>query len=264
MTTASHPAGQPVPQTPAADVLAELTAVLAGMTGTDAHLVDPGLPFPLLGLDSLRGVEFLGALGARYGTRIEAGALGEHPTPAALSRHIAARLGAPDGPAPSPSASPSPAPAPVRARIPRDEPVLTALRTQLARILRCAPGDLDDRAPFTVLGLDSILAAEFVEGINRTWGLKEQAALLYDHPDLAAMATHLTERLGVPAPAPKTAGSVPAPAPAAGSVAASAPARAGAAAPAAPPLDLDALLDAVRDDVLGIDEAAALLAARTA
>ncbi|MET9963669.1 acyl carrier protein [Streptomyces sp. NPDC006326] len=260
MTTASHPAGQPVPQTPAADVLAELTAVLAGMTGTDAHLVDPGLPFPLLGLDSLRGVEFLGALGARYGTRIEAGALGEHPTPAALAGHIAARLGAADGPAreasrsASPSASPSPAPAPVRALAPRDDSVLTALRTQLARILRCAPGELDDRAPFTVLGLDSILAAEFVEGINRTWGLKEQAALLYEHPDLAAMAAHLSARLGTPAPAP---------APAAGFPAVSVPAQA-AAGPAAPPLDLDALLDAVRDDVLGIDEAAALLASRTA
>jgi acyl carrier protein len=225
MTTASHPAGLATSRIPAADVLADLTAVLAGVMGVDAQALDAERPFPLLGLDSLPGVEFLGALGARYGITLGQSTLLDHPTPAALARHVAALLGAP-GEVPSAPARP------LGGGASPDTEVLEALRTQLATILRCAPSELDDRAPFTMLGLDSILAAEFVAGINRTWGLAEQAAVLYDHPDLAAMAAWVTDR------------------------------RTGT--PAAAGLDLNALLDAVRDDVLSVDEAAALLAARSA
>ncbi|MET9697388.1 acyl carrier protein [Streptomyces sp. NPDC006529] len=241
MTTAPH--------TPAADVLAELTAVLAGMTGAEVHAVDAERPFGFLGVDSLLGTQFLGALGARYGIRLAAEALYEHRTPAALARHIAGLLHAPAAPAP---AAPMTAWAPLRpvrrpaaVAVTADPAALTGvLRDQLARILRCAPEDIDPGTPFTMLGLDSILAAEFVAGINRTWDLTEQTALLYEHPDLAAMAAYVTSRVsGTPAPAPAPAAPVP-------------PAAQG------PGLDLEALLDAVRDDVLSIDEAAALLAAR--
>ncbi|MER5732902.1 acyl carrier protein [Streptomyces sp. NPDC002138] len=241
MTTAPH--------TPAADVLAELTAVLAGMTGVEVHSVDAARPFTFLGVDSLLGAQFLGALGARYGIRLPADAVYEHPTPAALARHIAGRLHAPSAPAPS---VPMTAWAPLR---PVRDPAVVAvaadpagltevLRGQLAHILRCAPEDIDPGTPFTMLGLDSILAAEFVAGINQTWDLTEQTALLYEHPDLAAMAAYVTARVaGTPAVSPAPAPPAP-------------PAAQG------PGLDLEALLDAVRDDVLSIDEAAALLAAR--
>lgn len=121
-------------------------------------------------------------------------------------------------------------------------------------------------APFAALGLDSILAAEFLAGINRTYGLSEQADLLYDQPDLGAMAAYVSARAAhrthrTPAPGrPGAAFAVPAgqpgPSPAA-------PAPDGAPVTPAAGVDLDALLDAVRDEVLSIDEAAALLAARS-
>ncbi|MDJ0384717.1 acyl carrier protein [Streptomyces sp. G-G2] len=249
MTTAPH--------TPAADVLAELTAVLAGMTGVEVHVVDAERPFTFMGLDSLLGAQFLGALGARYGIRLPADALYEHPTPAALARHLASRLHAPSAPAPAASAAAPmtswsplrPVRHPAAVTVAADHgDLVTALRAQLARILRCAPEDIDPGTPFTSMGLDSILAAEFVAGINQTWDLTEQTALLYEHPDLAAMAAYITGRVtGAPAAAP-----APTPPPAA-------PVR---PVTQGPGLDLEALLDAVRDDVLSIDEAAALLAAR--
>ncbi|MFI5987214.1 phosphopantetheine-binding protein [Streptomyces sp. NPDC051555] len=242
MTTAPH--------TPAADVLAELTAVLAGMTGVEVHAVDAERPFTFLGIDSLLGAQFLSALGARYGIGLPSDALYEYRTPAALARHIAGRLHAPSAPAPSaPMTSWSPL-RPVRrpaaVAVAADPVGLTeVLRGQLAQILRCAPSDIDAGTPFTMLGLDSILAAEFIAGINQTWDLTEQTALLYEHPDLAAMAAYVTARVtGTPTPSPSSP-STPAPPTAQG-----------------PGLDLEALLDAVRDDVLSIDEAAALLAAR--
>ncbi|MFG2422882.1 phosphopantetheine-binding protein [Streptomyces sp. NPDC048448] len=282
MTSAPHP--HTASPTPAADVLAELTAVLAGMMRVEPQTLDTQESFRLLGLDSMLSLEFVAALNARYGTQVAATALYDHPTPAALARHVAAELAAP-GPPPRPT--PTPVPAPVRGAgawpVAGPDTVTDTLRTQLAGILHCAAQDIDVSAPFAALGLDSILAAEFLAGINRTYGLSEQTDLLYDHPDLAAMAAHVTAqvtdtRTTGPAPAPAPApGPVPAPAPAPAPgpvpVAESVPAAAAGRADAAPrparptravEIDLNALLDAVRDEVLSIDEAAALLAARSA
>ncbi|MFD8425942.1 phosphopantetheine-binding protein [Streptomyces sp. NPDC059668] len=289
MTSAPHP--HTASPTPAADVLAELTAVLAGMMRVEPQSLDTQESFRLLGLDSMLSVEFVAALNARYGTQIAATALYDHPTPSALARHVAAELAAPaplprpapvprhgDGqPVPATAWAPAPSPAPVAVRgtgpwpVAGPESVTDTLRTQLAGILHCAAQDIDVSAPFAALGLDSILAAEFLAGINRTYGLSEQTDLLYDHPDLAAMAAHVTAQVTdtrttgpAPAPAP-TSGPGPGPVP----VVVPAAGRADTAPrPGHPPrsveIDLNALLDAVRDEVLSIDEAAALLAARSA
>lgn len=300
MTSAPHP--HRASPTPAADVLAELTAVLAGMMRVEPQTLGTEDSFRLLGLDSMLSAEFVAALNARYGTRIAATALYEHPTPAALARHVAAELAAP-GPLPRPvpaprhgDGQPTPTPAPTPAPVVRGagpwpvagpDTVTDTLRTQLAGILHCGVQDIDVSAPFAALGLDSILAAEFLAGINRTYGLSEQTDLLYDHPDLAAMAAHVTAQVtdarttgpapasaADPAPAPVSASPAPvsassAPVFAAEPVPAAAGGRADVAPrPAHPPrsveIDLNALLDAVRDEVLSIDEAAALLAARSA
>ncbi|MFD9285540.1 phosphopantetheine-binding protein [Streptomyces mirabilis] len=278
------PAASP---TPVADVLAELTAVLAGMMRIEPQTLDAQEPFRLLGLDSMLSVEFVAALNARYGTRIAATALYEHPTPQALARHVAAELGTPRPATPTPTATATDTPtdtptdtdtatateADVSAAVDTDvaevavAAVTDTLREQLAGILHCGPGDIDVSAPFAALGLDSILAAEFLAGINRTYGLSEQADLLYDQPDLGAMAAYVSARAAhrthrAHAPGRRGAASaVPAgqagPSPAG-------PAPGGAQVLPAPGVDLDALLDAVRDEVLSIDEAAALLAARSA
>lgn len=261
------PAASP---TPVADVLAELTAVLAGMMRIEPQTLDAQEPFRLLGLDSMLSVEFVAALNARYGTRIAATALYEHPTPQALARHVAAELGTPRPATPTPTPTDTEADVDAAtAAVDADvadvavEAVTDTLREQLAGILHCGPGEIDVSAPFAALGLDSILAAEFLAGINRTYGLSEQADLLYDQPDLGAMAAYVSARAAHRTPAPGRPGAAiavpagqPGPSPAA-------PAPGGA--PVAPAgVDLDALLDAVRDEVLSIDEAAALLAARSA
>lgn len=88
--------------------------------------------------------------------------------------------------------------------------------------------------------MDSILAAEFVAAINDTYGLTERPVTLYDHPDLATMAAHIASTAGAVRPAP-------------------APAR-----PALTTGEVNALLDAVRADMLTVDEATALLASRPA
>lgn len=238
-----------LPQTPVADVLAELTAILAGFVHVEAHTVDAGQTFTALGMDSLLNAQFLAMVNARYAISVPADALYRYPTPQDLAAHVAERLGA----APEPHA-PEPAAQPVTQAVARPLPeavsgagVPETLRGQLARILGCAPGDIDATAPFTVLGLDSILAAQFVEGINRTWGLAEQSALFYEYPDLASLTAHIQERAAAGGGEPAL--------------------PAGAPAPLAAPrttAEIEALLDAVRDDLIGIDQAAGLLDTRTA
>jgi acyl carrier protein len=269
------PAASP---TPVADVLAELTAVLAGMMRIEPQTLDAQEPFRLLGLDSMLSVEFVAALNARYGTRIAATALYEHPTPQALARHVAAELGTPRPATPTPTPTDTDTATATEADVATAtatavdtdvaevavEAVTGTLREQLAGILHCGPGDIDVSAPFAALGLDSILAAEFLAGINRTYGLSEQADLLYDQPDLGAMAAYVSARAAHHTPAPGRFGAAFAvPAGQAGPSPAG-PAPGGAQVLPAAGVDLDALLDAVRDEVLSIDEAAALLAARSA
>ncbi|MGW1762353.1 phosphopantetheine-binding protein [Streptomyces mirabilis] len=268
MTSVPQPPA--APPTPVADVLAELTAVLAGMMRVEPQTLDAQEPFRLLGLDSMLSVEFVAALNARYGTRIAATALYEHPTPQALARHVAAELGTPRPATPTPTDVEADADADADAADVGVEAVTDTLREQLAGILHCGPGDIDVSAPFAALGLDSILAAEFLAGINRTYGLSEQADLLYDQPDLGAMAAYVSARAAHRAhrahrtPAPGRRGAASAvPAGQAGPFPAG-PAPGGAQGSPAAGVDLDALLDAVRDEVLSIDEAAALLAARSA
>lgn len=246
--TSEPPTGTP----PGAGLLSELTTVLAGILGVKAEAIDAEQPFQLLGLDSMLTVEFVATVNARYGTRVRAGAVYDHPTPAGFVRHLAAELGV-LGPAPAAAAAPAlvhgaaAGSAPAVGSVPAvgfaPAPVVDVLRAQLAAILACEPWDIDADSAFNLLGLDSVLGAEFVAGINRTYGLDERAVCLYDHPSLNAMAAHITSR---------TAGTVaPGPVP-------------GAAGQGAGPLDLEALLDAVRDDRLSVDEATVFLAAHAA
>ncbi|WP_369780479.1 phosphopantetheine-binding protein [Streptomyces sp. R33] len=278
----------------AADVLTDLIGVLGDVLRVKSEKIDPEQTFQSMGLDSLLVVEFVAVVNARYGLRVLATDLYDFPTPASFAREVArAASSAAAAPVSAPVAHAMAAAAPVAAAVPaaavpapatgleRQVPAAAAatriaevLREQLAGILCCDPWDIDTTAAFNVLGVDSIVGAEFIAVVNRTFGLQERSVLLYEHPNLAAMAAYIAARTGAAAqdfaPAPAAPGSpvpqAPEPAfrPAAGPLSA-APAPTTAAAPAVRPLpsgDLDVLLDAIRDDRLTVDEALVLLARR--
>jgi hypothetical protein len=141
------------------------------------------------------------------------------------------------------------------------------LREQLARMLHCDPWEIDGGAAFAQLGIDSILAADFIAGVNQVYGLSESPVTVHEQPSLAAMASYIASRTrGAVAPAAPDAGRG---APAAVGAeqeppAAAAPRRAAAPRPPLTQDEMVALLDAVRDNRIGVDEAAALLADRSA
>ena len=94
--------------------------------------------------------------------------------------------------APAPPVLEVPPPAP---RAPQAAEVLAKLRALIAQALYLTPDDIDDTAGFMDLGLDSILAVEVAKSINDTFGTDLQATRLFDHPNVAALAAHLVERL---------------------------------------------------------------------
>ncbi|MEU3771816.1 acyl carrier protein [Streptomyces sp. NPDC032472] len=245
--TAGSPAGSPA--VPAA-VLRDVVGVLGDVLRKRPEAIDPEQTFQSLGMDSLLTVELVAVVNARYGTEILPTDLYDHPTPESFARQVAAELERVGTvvPAGVPTALPAGVPAADRAaRTGTAEPVAVvpaaagteeiarALREQLAAVLCCDVWDVGSDTDFATLGLDSILGAEFVATINRTFGLQERAVVLYDHPDITALAAHVAELLGAAARIPATVGAA----------------------------GLDVLLDAVRDDRLTVDEALVLLARRS-
>jgi acyl carrier protein len=287
---------------PSPDVVTEVVVILADVLRLKPEKIDPEQTFRALGLDSLLTVEFVATVNARYGTAVKAAALLDHPTPLAFTRHVVSELGTRGsaagavpssdargrataqgrGPAPAvpvsgsapgpavsmpvvsvqeavsvpapPSGGPLPATATATATAAASSAVgareiLGHLREELARILCCDPWDIDPTAAFNLLGVDSIIGAQFVAVINGTYGMEERAVALYEHPNLAAMAAHIAfATTGAATPAPVVGATMPAP----------------AAEPVAEAEDpgLRALLDAVRDDRLSVDEALTLLPRR--
>ncbi|MBQ1099188.1 acyl carrier protein [Streptomyces sp. b94] len=241
MTSQPQTAVPPDPDGPAADLLAGLTAVLADTLDVEPGRIDPRQPFQVLGVDSIFAAEFVTALNARFGTAVTAAALYEHPAPADLARHLAT-AGAQDRTGGTGTSA-------VPARSGADA-VLAELRGHLAATVHCDPCELDPETAFPLLGLDSILAAEFVAAVNRAYGLTERPVTLYDHPSLAAMAEYIAGAVpGAPEAAEKLAAPVAAPDAARGDLTRD---------------EVNALLDAVRDDMLTVDEAVTLLTPRAA
>ncbi|MEU8844204.1 phosphopantetheine-binding protein [Streptomyces roseus] len=290
-----------------ADVLTDLIGVLGDVLRVKPEKIDPEQTFQSMGLDSLLVVEFVAVVNTRYGLRVRATDLYDFPTPVSFAREVArAASGAGSAAAVPAAAAPVPVAAraaamayeaPAAAPAARQAPAAAAatriaevLREQLAGILCCDPWDIDTTAAFNVLGVDSMVGAEFIAVVNRSFGLRERSVLLYEHPNLAAMAAYIATRTGAAAqavqeaqvaqvtqaahtarpaqdfaPVPRTPEPAYRPAATGAVTAVSAvPAVAGPgpAARALPAGDLDVLLDAIRDDRLTVDEALVLLGRR--
>ena len=93
--------------------------------------------------------------------------------------------------------------------------VLDSLRQMLAHELHMQVEDIDERAQFTDLGLDSITGVTWIRNINERYGTSIEATRIYSYPTLAELGRFVkgeAEKVGareadspVPAPAPERA-----------------------------------------------------------
>ncbi|SEG95473.1 polyketide synthase PksL [Nonomuraea solani] len=66
-----------------------------------------------------------------------------------------------------------------------------ALRAHIAEVLYVEPDEVGEDTAFRDLGLDSVLGVELIGTINREYGLKEEADVLYQHSTLSELTTYI-------------------------------------------------------------------------
>lgn len=79
--------------------------------------------------------------------------------------------------------------------------VLGLVRQQAARVLELSPDSLLVDRPLGSQGLDSVMAMELRNALERELGLRLPASVVWNHPTVAALAGHLAERVTAAAPA---------------------------------------------------------------
>jgi acyl carrier protein len=78
------------------------------------------------------------------------------------------------------------------------------LRRQVAHVLRISEAEIDENAPLTSLGLDSLMGLELRNYVESTFGLRVPATLLWTYPTLSALCAYMAPELGsTPAPTPE-------------------------------------------------------------
>lgn len=73
----------------------------------------------------------------------------------------------------------------------------TTLRDLIADILRQPADVINPHTPFSALGFDSLMALELRNRLVFLCGIQLSATMIWNHPDIAALAVYLAERLGV-------------------------------------------------------------------
>lgn len=82
-----------------------------------------------------------------------------------------------------------------------DAPLHDFVRARLAQHLRCGPGDVDPRAPFQSLGVDSLMAVTLVRELERRLERRLYPTLLFEFQTVDALVRHLEASQPAPAPA---------------------------------------------------------------
>jgi hypothetical protein len=77
------------------------------------------------------------------------------------------------------------------------------VQVTVARVLRMADGELPSvRTGFTELGVDSLLAVEIRNRLAADLAIVLPATLVFDHPEIERLASHLAGKVGGPDPRP--------------------------------------------------------------
>ena len=74
----------------------------------------------------------------------------------------------------------------------------THLRDELAVVLRTSASRIDPRKPMGSMGVDSLLALEFVRRLSRSTGVKLPATSVFNYPTVTALAQNILSRMSLP------------------------------------------------------------------
>ncbi|WP_268410861.1 MupA/Atu3671 family FMN-dependent luciferase-like monooxygenase [Alteromonas sp. a30] len=207
----------PATQVDVDSLAAQLAEGLAQALYQDVEDIEQDKSFVELGLDSILAVEWVRWINQHFHIDFPVMKLYDHPNIHALAQFIAGLIGssasavvdanihthASSNAALTQPASPTlvePVPEPVTegasesvdvntsvtASVNADD-VQSQLQESLAEALYVDADDIDLNKPFNELGLDSIIAVEWVRSINQDFGLAMPVTKIYDYPTISAL-----------------------------------------------------------------------------
>jgi acyl transferase domain-containing protein len=213
-TATAAAAGSPLPASADA-VIAQVTAIVAQMTGYPPDLLDPDLDMEAdLGVDTVKQAEVFAAVRSHYAVERDPNLkLRDFPT----LRHVAAwvreraKLGAAPAPATPPASAPATTSAPAPATTAASADAVMAQVTAIVAQMTGYPADLldPDLDMEADLGVDTVKQAEVFAAVRGHYRLERDPNLkLRDFPTLRHVAGWVRERAGLgaaPAPEPASA-----------------------------------------------------------
>jgi acyl transferase domain-containing protein len=167
------------------DAVADVLYLAPGEIGPEEDFVSAGV-------DSILAAELVQLLRSQAGVDLEIERLHATRTARALARELAG-----DAPSPETAAVTAPAPEPPRhagSGEPDDdapEELREKLRQLAGDCLYVPSEKIDVAAEFTAIGLDSVLAVEFVSQINGAFDADLTVQTLHEHPTVGRLAAHL-------------------------------------------------------------------------
>ncbi|MEW9701804.1 SDR family NAD(P)-dependent oxidoreductase [Paenibacillus sp. SI8] len=200
----------------------ELAASLADTLSINRIYVDMDKSFMEIGLDSITGVEWVQAINKRYGLSIAATRVYDYPNLREFIKFLQKEMGKKDSAVTkSTEGVSSSLPQakhisvelkPLSSAEAKSTPLVTALEQpvhvqmslehlqkelteSLAEILSVRQSDVDMDAKFTDMGLDSIIGVEWIQIINKQYGLSIAAIRVYDYPSIRELSEFMKKDL---------------------------------------------------------------------
>lgn len=204
-----------VPPAPIDSLRKELAGLLAAALHEEASSMDADKKFIDMGMDSIIGVEWVRAVNERFGVGIKATKVYDYPTLREFAEYLARerertgiRIAATDVRAQEPprsaerlpnrilpqSDSSQAQPKPPFVGVPAAK-LIEELTAILSKTLELDPEDLHPDKRFIDMGMDSILGVEWVQAVNRAYGLEVKATKVYDYPSVRSFAAFINAEL---------------------------------------------------------------------
>lgn len=200
----------------------ELIDSLAKTLFINAEDVDIDKQFIDMGLDSIIGVEWIGAINKQYGCAVAATKVYDYPTIREITGFLektifentatpkdekaieALEIAAVD----KSSSVDEQASSTQKDEFIAKQRLTEELITSFADILLMAPGDVDVDRQFIDMGLDSIISVEWIGAINKQYGCSISATRVYDYQTITEMAGFLEKIIFQKAVTPKSENSI--------------------------------------------------------
>lgn len=168
--------------------------------------IDNNTKFTDIGLDSIVGVEWIRSINAKYGLQLAVDSVHEYSNINRFSEYMQGLLEGTDQSEPNNNATSVPGvPVVLKNHDETSEKTMKVIVRLLAKALLLDESEIKATSKFVDLGLDSIVGVEWIRDVNKEFGTRFEANLVYEYPTPGEFCRYLEGRIdksGEPGDAP--------------------------------------------------------------